>query len=94
MVTGATGNVVTPLLRRLLADPAVTAVTGVARSVLGWRPAHSSATALPELLEDLSARADGSTPALRDGPPVGQLVTDRFAKIRAAAGRPPQRLDG
>lgn len=62
-----------------------------ARTELGWTPAYSAGEALLELLEGLADRADGPTPVLRDGPSVGQLVTDRFSKIRAAAGRPPER---
>ncbi|WP_448319669.1 NAD-dependent epimerase/dehydratase family protein [Streptomyces sp. CO7] len=38
VVTGATGNVGTSVVRVLAEDPAVTSVTGVARRLPGWRP--------------------------------------------------------
>lgn len=62
-----------------------------ARTELGWTPAYSSGAALLELLDGFADRADGPTPVLRDGPSVGQLLSDRFSKIRASAGRPPER---
>lgn len=62
-----------------------------ARTELGWTPTYSSGEALLELLGGLADRADGPTPVLRDGPSAGQLISDRFSKLRAAAGRPPQR---
>lgn len=62
-----------------------------ARTELGWTPQYDAGAALLELLDGLSARAKGTTPVLRDGPSFGQLVSDRFAKVRQAAGRPPSR---
>jgi UDP-glucose 4-epimerase len=62
-----------------------------ARTELGWIPSYTSGEALLELLEGLADRADGPTPVLRAGPTVGQLITERLAKMRAAAGRPPGR---
>ncbi len=49
VVTGATGNVGTPLIRRLLDDPAVAAVTGVVR-----RPPEASIAKLDWLAADLA----------------------------------------
>lgn len=62
-----------------------------ARTELGWTPTYSAGEALLELLDGLADRADGPTPVLRDGPSVGQLLTDRLIKVRAAAGRSPER---
>lgn len=62
-----------------------------ARTELGWTPTYSSSEALLTLLDGMADRADGPTPVLRDGPSVGQLLSDRFSRLRAAAGRPPRR---
>ena len=62
-----------------------------ARTELGWSPAYSSGEALLGLLDGFARRAAGPTPVLRDGPSLGQLVTDRFSKIRQKAGQPPKR---
>jgi UDP-glucose 4-epimerase len=51
-----------------------------ARSVLGWRPAHSSTEALGELLEGLREGAGGDTPTLR------RAAGGRFREREIATG--------
>jgi nucleoside-diphosphate-sugar epimerase len=52
VVTGATGNVGTSVVRALAEDPAVTSVTGLARRVPRWRPERTGWTSLDLARED------------------------------------------
>jgi nucleoside-diphosphate-sugar epimerase len=56
VVTGATGNVGTSVVRILSEDPAVTSVTGIARRVPGWRPERTEWKAVDLAREESEAR--------------------------------------
>ncbi|WP_240957171.1 NAD-dependent epimerase/dehydratase family protein [Streptomyces chilikensis] len=56
VVTGATGNVGTSVVRAFTGDPAVTSVTGIARRVPEWRPERTEWKALDLARGESAAR--------------------------------------
>lgn len=61
VITGATGNCGTALVKRLSADPEITAIVGVARRTPRWSPAKTSWVSADIGVDDLApvfARAD------------------------------------
>lgn len=60
VVVGATGNVGTSVVRSLVADPAVTAITGVARRLPEWQPDGVDWYAADIAVDDLRAVFDGA----------------------------------
>jgi nucleoside-diphosphate-sugar epimerase len=96
VITGATGNVGTSVVRALGGDPSVTEIVGVARRLPDWRPPRTRWVAADVARDDLSAIFDGADAVIhlawliqpsRDAAQLERVNVDGSRRVFDAAAR-------